>query len=369
MSESLDAADLCWPVQLGSFYYEPRASLGQDAPPIAETLDLGGWLLACCDGVGGRGAGTYLLDGEQWSGARLGSRAVADTLRDIFMSPPVSNVLEPPLNAVRCTGGSPLEALTSAFEKSITLSLDQLSARTERQGVALSSSDDFPSTLVSVVGSVHDRMGSTVTWERVVWAGDSRVYVLTPEAGLHQVTVDDLRITEDALDNLTYDSPMSNYIRGNRSWFLHGTQFTMSTPHVTFACSDGCFGYVRAPWDFEALLLEAISTASTVLECCEVLRASIKQITGDDSTFAACFVGWSSYDEARASYSARAQMLAREYTDVVAKAQANASPEQAKAQLQAIRRSLWARYRRNYYAMHPHLADVSGESAIEEDEK
>lgn len=46
----------------------------------------------------------------------------------------------------------------------------------------------------------------------MIWAGDSRAYVLKPDKGLIQLSKDDLKLDNDPFENLKNDSPLSNMI-------------------------------------------------------------------------------------------------------------------------------------------------------------
>jgi serine/threonine protein phosphatase PrpC len=95
----------------------------------------------------------------------------------------------------------------------------------------------------------------------VAWMGDSRIYFLSPTKGLQQLTKDDLVTPKDALEMLRQDPPMSQYLTAdiNPRWQIHFQHYRIEEIGCFLACTDGCFQYVSAPWEFEKLLLDALS--------------------------------------------------------------------------------------------------------------
>lgn len=83
----------------------------------------------------------------------------------------------------------------------------------------------------------------------LLWAGDSRVYLLD-EKGLAQLTRDDTDV-EDAFENLTNDGPMNNVLSSDGNYGINYKSVLLSTPTIVFAATDGCFGYIPTPMEFE----------------------------------------------------------------------------------------------------------------------
>jgi hypothetical protein len=97
----------------------------------------------------------------------------------------------------------------------------------------------------------------------LAWMGDSRIYFLSPTKGLQQLTKDDLVTSKDAFEMLRQDPPMSQYLTAdiNPKWQIHFQNYRFEEPGCFLACTDGCFQYVSAPWEFERLLLETLSNS------------------------------------------------------------------------------------------------------------
>ena len=95
---------------------------------------------------------------------------------------------------------------------------------------------------------------------RVIWAGDSRVYLLTPVDGLSQLSEDDVDGEFDAMKALG-QSNMNNNVTGEGMDHFHLNYVEYKIPiqegFILFAASDGCFDYIESPMQFEYKLLAA----------------------------------------------------------------------------------------------------------------
>lgn len=125
------------------------------------------------------------------------------------------------------------------------------------------------------------------------WCGDSRGYFLDRE-GLHQVTVDDVTIT-DAMQNLREDAPMTNVISASRPYEIHRRKLELKNPGILLVATDGCFGYLTSPMEFERLLLETLQDAGDLKEWKEKLREKIGKVAGDDYTLGLWICGSDSF--------------------------------------------------------------------------
>jgi len=206
------------------------------------------------------------------------------------------------------------------------------------------------------------RLGEITT----LWAGDSRVYLLTPRDGLQQVTTDDLKTGGDALENLVEDSPMSNCLSADADFIIHQRTLPIQPPFVVFAASDGCFGYVSTPLHFEHLLLSAMNQAQSMDDWRTKLSEQIDAVAEDDSTLAGAIAGWSGFSAMKADFVDRQQRCAvqvRHYDQQahdVARLQRELG--EAKKALADGRQKLWDEYRKTYEALQgAETADVRAE--------
>jgi hypothetical protein len=122
-------------------------------------------------------------------------------------------------------------------------------------------------------------------------AGDSRAYVLTPAAGLQQLTVDDIRDHGDAMANLREDSVVSNAMSADTAFVVHHRQVPLTAPVLVIAATDGCFGYVPSPMHVEHLLLAALRDASSTEDWSAAVQAAVSAVTGDDAAMSVLGIG------------------------------------------------------------------------------
>ena len=167
---------------------------------------------------------------------------------------------------------------------------------------------DFPTTAAIAVAQEDKKQGLLV---HVIWAGDSRVYLLDQD-GLAQLTEDDLG-GEDAMSNLSHDSALTNVLSSDGTYQLHYKCFRVERPTVFFAATDGVFGYVQSPMEFEWMLLRVLG-ASESPELFEArMKSVLSEVAGDDFAFAMMSFYFGSFDVLRHSFENRARLLEQRY--------------------------------------------------------
>lgn len=233
-----------------------------------------------------------------------------------------------------------LDNLALSFHEATWSTLQQMKAACQPMGVSGSLVKSFPCTLSAAL--VTEGAGPALCLTAIN-VGDSRVYYLTPDEGLVQLTQDDSRGNPDPLLSLRNNASLSNLLNADKDYRVRITQVEVPEPCAILCATDGVFGFVRSPMDFEHLLLSAIQEANTVQEMEQLFRQKIVQLTGDDSTCITAFYGWNTYAQIKKSLRARYSDMKR----VVSRLDAIADPIQQEAQVQR----LWDEYKQQavYY--------------------
>ncbi len=255
------------------------AGQGEDADPILRgARDVG--LVAVFDGMGGAGGTTYPTTDGPRTGAYLASRAVRDVVErrmlDLF---PAED--DPPGSAIA-------EKLHDSIEQALRARL--VSLQTPPSMLRSKLLRALPTTMA--LAAVHRHASVDGSWEcDLLWAGDSRIYLLRPRSGLAQLTTDDIRDQGDAMTNLRQDSVISNAISADTAFVVNHRRLQLRTPFLIIAATDGCFGYLPSPMHFEWLLLSTLQTALDPESWSAQLQARITAVSGDDSSMAVLGIG------------------------------------------------------------------------------
>lgn len=190
---------------------------------------------------------------------------------------------------------------------------------------------DFASTLcAAVVKPKKDKMHVDFAW-----AGDSRGYIFSPE-GLVQMTRDDIR-NEDAMSNLRNDGVLANVAYHGGKYSVNKRSATVTYPAIVVCATDGCFGYMTTPMEFEYLLLKALSKSKNANDWKELILHDLKEISGDDCTMSLISLGFGDFAELKNAMEPRKKYMEETYINKIA----NLSYEQ--------KVSLWDEYKENYY--------------------
>ncbi|WP_405858645.1 serine/threonine protein phosphatase [Streptomyces sp. NBC_00090] len=271
-----------------SVWTEQVPGLGEDADPfVAHHWDTAQGMIAVFDGSGGAGATPAWQDPEgNWhTGAWVGAR-VARLATDCWFHEVARGNEE--------VGPGTLHGYLNWFLAKAPQRRSKIGGTMRRQ---------LPTTLAGLHYRIREE-GSAVEL-RPLWAGDSRAYVLSPESGLHVLTRDHTR-ESDALELLRTDPPMTNVICADRE-FTIGAQFIASfeLPCILVVATDGYFGYVHTPADFEYLLLSTLGQANNEYEWADLLRREVQAYTGDDASLALLALGHHDFAQLRALYEQR----------------------------------------------------------------
>lgn len=212
----------------------------EDAPPEATEK-----MLIVCDGLGGTGQTKHKIGDQYYTSAYIGSRCVSDAIKKYCDE------------QQRELWTDDIATMTKKLKKYLASQLE-----TCIQGYKLEKSlggnmiELLPTTLAMAIF----RKNGGFLDVRVIWAGDSRVYLLTPVDGLSQLSEDDVDGEFDAMKALG-QSNMNNNVTGEGIDRFHLNYAEYKIPiqegFILFAASDGCFDYIESPMQFEYKLLAA----------------------------------------------------------------------------------------------------------------
>ncbi len=210
---------------------KPLSGHDEDAPAFADDK-----ILIVCDGLGGAGQNKYQLGDEKKSSAYLGSRVVSSTCQ---------NFLHENYEEICIHMGKPEKYIISLKEH-ITNKLDKFVEENGLVNLIIGKSIQMlPTTLTAIVYAKFENRTEAL----VIWAGDSRAFLLTETRGLQQLTVDDTPYDTDAYEK---SALMSNNIRQDGDFHLNYCYYDdLPSDCILFTCTDGCFDYLSTPMDLE----------------------------------------------------------------------------------------------------------------------
>lgn len=261
---------------------------GRGEDSYAFSSDDGRVMTAVFDGCGGIGARRYSSYGGQ-TGAYVASRAVGGAVGQWFES------------------GQPCERLIDYINSA--LAECERGADKNESRLLGSLGKRFPTTAAIMIFTV----GSLPSEILCLWAGDSRCYCLDAN-GLHQLSADDVA-AGDVMSNLRDDGVLTNVINSSEPFELHCAKYRLEQPCILFTATDGCFGYVPTPMEFEYLLLASLEKCRSMNEWQEALNNLFLEYSSDDYTFCAAAAGFGNYKKMAAQFAPRTKALKSEYID------------------------------------------------------
>jgi hypothetical protein len=202
---------------------------------------------------------------------------------------------------------------------------------------------ELPTTLAALIYRIEP---DQVRWQ-AMWAGDSRCYVLTPTAGLQQLSRDDTE-SGDALELLNSDPPMTNLVAADGRFVVNEHRGALPLPCVLLASTDGFFGYLHTPADFEYVLLDTLRCSVSTQDWANKLVEAVGGYTGDDASLALLAVGFPQHSALRAAFAHRREQIAHEHWFPMRAALKNGRDATVTA-----REDSWARYRFDYERQMP----------------
>jgi len=270
-SNSLDQNKGSEVVYTFEFNKAKKDGFGEDSEPLLIQNKNNG-VLGVFDGLGGSGAGVYENEKGRYTGAYIASRLAKQICKDYFNS--TSN----------------FENIESELKEKLKNGLDSKLKEYPKSTSNLKSSiiRIFPTTLSIITYILIDNDLCIDSY----WAGDSRNFYLN-ENGLTQISKDDLEISQDPLENLRNDAPISNCICQDRDFNIHQYHTKVKIPCILISATDGCFGYYQTPMNFEMLLLETLLSSANEIEWKENIIRTLIPISGDDFSLSLTMLGLS----------------------------------------------------------------------------
>ena len=252
-------------------------------------------IIGVFDGCGGLGSRTYNdLDGR--TGAFIASRTASGAVYDWYQA-----LKEAPFPSEE----EMLRTLHERLDKGFAVVSSHGSSALRVRGSMVR---DFPTTAAIALAHQHEREGLLV---HIIWAGDSRVYLLDND-GLAQLTEDDLG-GEDAMSNLSHDSALTNVLSSDGVYDLHYKCIRVDRPTLIFAATDGVFGYVQSPMEFEWLMLRVLGASETPELFEQRLKSILSEVAGDDFACSMMSFYFGSFDVLRHAFENRARLLEQRY--------------------------------------------------------
>ena len=285
-------------------------------------------LIAVFDGMGGRSG---LIGDEQ--GAKVASRTAKEATRTFFAELGEKDQRLDKTNFINLQNYIQfnLKKVKSDAEKNVT--------RTSKvKGFKNTLQKDKLATTLALV-SISESQDKQYNLDLdVAWMGDSRIYFLSPQKGLQQLSRDDLEEYQNAFDStFKTGSPMSQYLTPNLSAnkIINFKREQIEEENgLVIVCTDGAFEGLY-PWQFEWTLLHYLLQEVSSLSEWQVKLSNYYQErrVGDDVTLLLFPIS----DSADLD---RLKLLYNERYEELLKLKDNENPKELE--------QIWMTYRKNY---------------------
>lgn len=271
-----------------------RENLGEDSFYCAQKGSSA--IVSVFDGCGGLGARKYEIF-QRHTGAYIASRSVSGAVHDWYHK----------------NHGKRWESV-----EQLAFSIDEYICKVyeicelydvERAKIKGSMVRKFPTTIALAYAQAESN-GHGIEIH-ILWAGDSRAYLLD-EKGLAQLTKDDTDV-EDAFENLMSDGALTNVLSSDGRYKINYKTIRLTSPGLIFAATDGCFGYIPSPMEFEYTILKSLVENNTPVAFKRALRDILSQYAGDDLALGMMSFYYETFQNTRVKLANRLQYLEKNY--------------------------------------------------------
>jgi hypothetical protein len=114
----------------------------------------------------------------------------------------------------------------------------------------------------------------------------------------------------------------------------------MTRPFLVIGATDGCFGYLSTPMEFEGLLLQTLMASDSVAQWESRLASSIGQVAGDDYTLCMAAYGDMDLQAMKNALAGRFAMVRDTYLTPISK---------LPLEDRQTRMELWQKYQDHYF--------------------
>ena len=87
----------------------------------------------------------------------------------------------------------------------------------------------------------------------------------------------------------------------------------LTSVFIVFSATDGCFGYLSTPMEFEGVLLETLLKTKCVADWENELANTLSAVAGDDHTLCLAAYGYGSYPALQKSFAGRYEYIEKHY--------------------------------------------------------
>jgi serine/threonine protein phosphatase PrpC len=303
-SERVDEGALSGTATLGAWlnaewgWSEKISGRGEDAMPVVISSGGGETFIAVADGLGGAGAAEVgrQPNGQPITSAQVGSNAVMEAIAGFARR------------------GVPIEQMTpAAIQNAIRAKFDEKRSIYQEASFGGSLVRQFPTTFASAAILRSSDGGVDL---RVMWAGDSRAFILYPNEGLSALTRDHVDSNADDFELTQIDPKMNNVIEDRSDFHIDIVHHRIERPCYVVVATDGVFGYLPTPRFFEYSILlsrlRRVVDGSPARPRTSGLIRTIRAYAKDDASYVLLAVGPRAPDDEQALILPHIKRLQRE---------------------------------------------------------